>query len=192
MITPTPKEAKAVLTILEPAQFARLVRVIMELRTEDQWKSPMCAHRQLQMYAYEWLVHLGSLSDDKIRWLMWQMNTELHKFGQYLDREYDNLPCVVRPMLIFTLTITDGRYATWPEQTTWADLQDEAYVSQLDRPGCTHIVGDFLAIFDAKQRWLKRLQGGSGERQHHAEPNDPRRAGGQDEVPEGGEGTPPG
>ena len=171
MIKPSPKEAKPVLTILEPAQYARLVRVIMGLRSPQEYAQPLDAYRQLQMYVYEWLVHLGFLEDDKIRWLMNAMDAELRVFGFWLDAEFDNIPCVAKPMPIFTLTVTDKRYAVWPRQMSFADLQDEVYVRQLDQPGCTHIVGDFLAIFTVKQKWLKRLQGGKDAtgHQHHCQ-----------------------
>lgn len=191
MITPTPKQVKAVLTILEPAQFARLVRVIMGLRAQEQWQEPLGAYEQLQMYVYEWLVHLGMLEDDKIRWLIQALDSELRTFGAWLDREYDNIPCVPKPLPVCTLTITDGRYATWPQQTAFADLHEEVYVHQLAQPGCTHIVGDLLAIFTVKQRWLKRLQGGTGEHQHHGRSPDTG-AGGQDQEPEDSAGDPDG
>ena len=160
MIKPSAKQLKPVLTTLEPDQFMRLMRLIMNLRTEEAYKAPLDAGQQLTAYLYEWLVHLGFLSDDKIRWLMTCVGFQgLQPLSEWLEKHYDDWPCTP-PTPVFTLAVTDQQYALWPGVNRWADLQNEEFVSRLEMPGCTHIVADLFAIFHRKQLWLKRLQGG--------------------------------
>ncbi len=167
MIRPKPKEAKSVVTILEPAAYDRLVKVVLRLRTPEQQDLPLGGYRQLQLYAYEWLSHLGVLSDDKIRWLLGEVDTDLKVLGQTLDNHFDDGVTKLPP---FQIVVTDGRYATWTNRTCFSDMQDECSVSEMPGPGCTHVIADMVPIFAKKQAWLVRLRRGTDAsgHQHHA------------------------
>lgn len=144
----------------------------MELRNVEAWRRPLTPGEQLRMYVYEWLTHLGCLGDDQIRWLIRMMHPETDKFGRWLEAYYQNPGLAAkgekRSKIALTLAIADQRYAVWPGQSGFADLQNEVFLSRLEKPGKTHIIGDFLAIFEEKQDWLKSLGVSDGGHQHHA------------------------
>lgn len=168
MINPTPKQIKNVLTCLEPTRYMRLVRVLMDLRTEKQYNSPMSVLEQLRMYIYEWLVHLGFLDSNEVEWLLNAIGViDLLQFSQYLQTHFDVVrDTLKKPIISFTLTIIDRRYAVWQGRYNFADIKDERFVSTMHQPGQTFITGDFFAIFLSKQQWLEKLIGVKDDSEH--------------------------
>jgi hypothetical protein len=176
VIEPTLVQARAVMPILTPAQFAYLIRTVLGLRTAEQRAGKLTVHQQLRLYLYEWLVHLRFVTEAKRERLLARIDSDLGTFSSWLEqnfrgsRSHDHVP-------IFTVNISDRRFAVWPGARKWYDLVQDEDVDQLPRPAVTHIALDVFALFAQKQEWLERRfpqqQGGRDARKRDQQGQEP-------------------
>jgi hypothetical protein len=156
-----------VMPSLDKLQTARLVRGLLKLRTPEQFKAPAPVLVQLQAYVYEWLLHLGFVSDGQAQALLAAMTQLLRDLAGDLEHALEaEPPCPELPVAL--LTIADRTFAAWPGLDRFYHLVDNAFADQTTAAPVTHIVCDLTALFLQKQRWLTQLQEGKDDRTESA------------------------
>src|SRR5438094_515249 len=108
LFLPTPAQIQQTLTVLEPAQRHKLLRVILKVEGDGRLTLPDV----LAVYLYEWLAHLGFLDEAQMRFLLGKAYSDL-RFQNEEYRAWYQPGLSKRGRPSWGLTIADRRYATW-------------------------------------------------------------------------------
>jgi hypothetical protein len=125
-------------------------------------------YRQVTLYLYEWLLHLGFVTDAQAEALLERLGVKLAAWSVVMAA------CRTggREVPTFTVSVSDRRYATWSGAGQWYDLLERTTRDLSPTPCVTHIVCDCYALLLSKERALARLQGeapdAEAEREHRA------------------------
>lgn len=158
LIYPTLPQIERVVPVLDKARFRRLIRVILKFADPLDNSYQLTAREQGIVYLYEWLAHLNFMAEDQIRWIV---SMAWSAVAKEIDEVALRWPSLGRP---WALVICDRRFVTWPMYENWLDLEQEQTVRKDDGMLVTSIGCDLPALFQFKQRMLRKLGGTDAER----------------------------
>jgi hypothetical protein len=162
-IRPTAEQLERVVPTLNRLQFGRLLRVVLKIGGGEKsgWHKTTCLREatQLKVYAYEWLVHLGFLPEDRIRWVMDQISDDLGVAAAEVSFLWPD----ITPSMAM-LTVADRRFVnlktSCKPRSPWLDVETEETHAKLNgHLLVTYISADLPILFAQKQAMLKRLEG---------------------------------
>lgn len=147
MMLATPAELKAALPLLDAAEFVRVLRGVMRVRPE-QAATGLTLLQQIQLGVWEWLTHLGCVSDAQRQLLLCRTTPAFSAYAELLanchtsdgDLRRDSLP-------VFSLQLADWRFAGWTGHGTWVDLLFQELQEELASPPVTRVVCDLSAMY---------------------------------------------
>lgn len=153
MTKPTLAQFRRVVPILDDREFALACRVLGV--TDD----PVGILSRTKLLTWEYLVHLGFVSDAQRRALLGAMLPALCGYQGLLGLSRASLPT-------FSLAIAEQRWASWPRSyardpardSNWYDLDQEENVRELPAPAVCLFVLDLTAAWVRAEARLARLE----------------------------------
>jgi hypothetical protein len=142
--------------LLDDVEFARLVRGVLDI-TPTQAKALDLEH-QIRIALWEWLFHLGSLSDAVRELIVNAMESAIRGYCEVLQHCVRSGKLDKSEMPVFTMQIADNRYAAWHREEDWLDLRDRRYISQLPQPAVTLVICDFSGLYCRLNQRLTELR----------------------------------
>jgi len=151
---------KLVLPTLREDSFDFLVRGVLGICTPQHAgaAADLALADRLKMGLFEWVSHLGVLSEGQARYLLKEMTAGLAALAELL---HDGQ----RP--VFRLSIVEQQYALWPGLDEWLDLRYEERLKVLPVYPVTTYTCDVTALYLRMEAWLAKLRSQNGH-QHHA------------------------
>lgn len=142
----TLREIKAALPLLNEAEFARLVRGVMGIRTVQR-ANALTILDQVQLGLWEWLVHLGFVSDAQRQLLHEMTKPAFEEYARLVGECFVDGKLNKTSMPVFALQIADQRFAGWTGHGYWVDLDFREESEELEAPPVTRIVCDLSAMY---------------------------------------------
>lgn len=140
---------------IEHDDFSSLARGVLEIRTPDA-ALDLSMMKQVQILVWEWLVHLGCITDLQRRAIV-KMDEIV---GVSAALEGAGAKC---DMPISRLGIAEYRYAFWNVSELWLDFKHEERMEALPEPAVTTVVCDVTALYLRARDRLARIGAVHGE-----------------------------
>lgn len=134
---------------IERDDFSSLTRGVLGIRTLEAALDLSMLH-QMQILIWEWLVHLGCITDLQRRAIIKMeevvgVSTALEEAGARHE------------MPISRLGIAEYRYAFWNVSELWLDFKHEERMEALPEPAVTTVVCDATALYLRARDRLSRI-----------------------------------
>lgn len=142
------RDMQRIMPILDEAEFAVLARGVLGVRTREQAESLPVAV-QLRMLLWEWLVHLGFVTDGQRREIV--RLPDLAHAACGLEGGPHDLP-------VRNLIVADHRYLGWSWCALWYDFVYGEELASLPEPAVTLIVCDLNALYLRSRKRLAQLR----------------------------------
>lgn len=145
----TLRDMQRILSTLTPEAFSVLSRRVLGIKLPQQAQA-LTVKDQLQMLFWEWLSHLGFISDGQAESIL--KVVPCVTAANYLTTAGSTLP-------VFRVSIADHRFLQWTDNHgTIYDLVYDEFTDAVTAPPVTVMVCDFVALYGRAQCRLRALK----------------------------------
>lgn len=154
---------RKVLPTLDDLQFSVLLRTVLGIKT-DEAAANLPHDVVLSAAVYEWLNHLGMLTDSQCRLVLDCATPMLKQVSTLWCDGRRSAPGYAKAILV----IVESRYAGCLTTERWLDFVYEEGVDELPTEAVTSISCNTEALMQRVMGWLQQLGGQDDQHQHHA------------------------